>query len=262
MTIDYFVPAIGQQDLVSQCEMVVAFNQSSDDSARFVVVDNGSEIPIESYELIRNDENLGMVKTLRQCMDNSSADILIYAHSDFRLREEAWDSRISEQFERDEKLGMVVAMGCRKAERNGGRSGCFCSFDGDVHGKYPSDNGNFVAMVDGCFLAMRRSIMDICGIPDLRFPPHHFYERDWVLEMVTRGYRAKVIPMQCSHLSGRTACQPECQEWFNKHGGEQSIYNEAERMYLAKWGHLLPVHCDDAGNYFTKAGPVFNSENA
>lgn len=265
MTIDYFVPVVGQEEMAYECTRLLTENalEFMTGKTKIYIVDNGSK---QSFIVssIRNEENLGMVATLKQCMDNSEAEILVYAHSDFMVHHKGWDLLLKSHFVMDEKLGMVVSMGCQQADANGGRSRCFCSFvfDGVVHGKAPSKEGNFVAMADGCFLAMRRSIMDVCGIPDLRFPVHHFYERDWILEMVTSGYRAKVIPLDADHLSGQTACQPECQEWFNQRGGEQSIYNEAERMYLAKWGHLLPVHCDDAGNYFTKAGPVFNSENA
>jgi GT2 family glycosyltransferase len=267
LTIETWIPAIGNEELLKEC--LADLCQNSSVMKEVSIIDNGSEKPIfsgdcewlERFLILRNPVNVGMVKSLRQASDSCGSDLLCFMHSDFMIREDRWDEKVISQFEADEKLGMVVAMGCQVAEANGGRSKCFCSFDGNVHGKYPSDNGNFVAMVDGCFLAMRRSIMDACGIPDLNFPFHHFYERDWVLSMVTRGYRAKVIQLHCDHLSGRTACQPECQEFFNKHGGEQAIYNEAERIYLEKWGHLLPVYCDSAGNYFTRAGRVFNSEN-
>ena len=153
----------------------------------------------------------------------------------------ARDVLLKGYFTTDPKLGMVVSMGCEQADANGGRSRCYCSFrqDGIRHGRRPSKEGNFVAMADGCFLAMRRSIMDACGIPDLRLPVHHFYERDWILEMVTRGYRAKVIPLDADHLSGKTACQPECQEWFNQRGGEQAIYDEARSACTWRSGGIF-----------------------
>lgn len=246
MTIDYFIPALGQQEMLAQVTTELDL-RTRGSGTRLIVIDNGSATPIcepllAIDELIRNDDNLGMVATLAQAKEHSVADILIYAHSDFFIYEDGFDFTIAEFFAFHPRLGLIGAMGCRVAEANGGRSECFCSFrDGHVHGQQTPEGLHAIGMIDGCFLAFRRQMLDELNIPDESFGPHHFYERDWVLTAVTSGWRAGVINMDCVHLSGKTACQPEAQAWFDKHGGEQKIYNENEARYLAKWRHVLPL---------------------
>lgn len=265
MTLDYFIPAVGQPDILQACVDHLHFNASK--RPEITVIDNGSEVPIEDglyqYKLIRNDANVGLPKSLRQAMDLSKSDIIVFAHSDLFMREQGWDEKLINAFEQDPKLGIVCVMGCRVAASNGGREDCFCAFenDGPVHGSKVPDEGIYVAMLDGCFLAMRRTAMDDSGIPDLNYPPHHFYERDWVLSMIVRGWKAKVLNLKSNHLSGKTACQPECQRYFDTIGGEQNVYNSSERMYLQKWGALLPIQVDYNGNYRSSAGPIFCSAN-
>lgn len=247
MTLEYFIPCIGQPELVAQCcENLLKGRRGIAD---ITVIDNGSKIPIKAETsrpqiwIYRSEENMGMVKTLDFVRRKSVADIIVYAHSDFMLYEDEWNLKIAAHFEADPKLGLIGAVGAEQADTNGGRSRVWCSFrDGEVHGWKPETSAlRPVVLLDGCFMAFRRSAMEDAGIPDLSFPFHHFYDKDISLSMHTKGWKVAVLQMDCEHLSGKTACQPECQEFFNKYGGEQAIYNEAEKRYLSKWSHLFPI---------------------
>jgi len=252
MNIDYFIPAIGNQDLLDNClaELVAGFCYPE---TRLVVIDNGSKTPLETTfaEVIRNEENIGMVRTLRQAMDHSKSEILIYAHSDFNMYEDLWDSKIISRFYEDQKLGLIGAVGAEQADKNGGRSNVWCSFrDGEVHGWKPETSSmKPVVLLDGCFMAFRRCAMEKAGIPELPFARHHYHDKHWSMQMVVADYRVGVLQMDCEHLGGQTSTRPECQESFQTDGGEQAIYDSAERQYLERFLPILPVSVDANWNY-------------
>lgn len=260
MTIDYFIPCIGGQELLNECKDILLNASDPTHDTNYFVIDNGSKVPIQVSwwaRLIRNGENLGMVKTLRQCMDLSKADILIFAHSDFLLYEDLWNAKISARFEADPKLGLIGAVGAERAEKNGGRSNVWCGFrDGHLHGWKPETSAlKPVVLLDGCFMAFRRSAMDAAGIPEVPFPRHHFHDKHWSLQMVVSGYRVGVLQMDCEHFGGQTSTRPECQESFQADGGEQAIYDAAERQYLERFGPILSVSVDSQWNYTKQFRP-------
>jgi len=263
MLIEVWIPAIGNVEMLQECITRLIENSALHQHGKLdvYVIDNGSESPIE-FARLRNEKNVGMVEALAQAKANSSADILIYQHSDFMVYEKGWDVKIRDYFIADTKLGLVGAMGAQQADTNGGRSNCYCAFDGSVHG-HPCPKGiTPVVLLDGCLLAMRTEAMRDCGIPDITLPPFHFYDKYISCQFVERGWRVGVTDLDCHHRGGKTSCQPECQKSLQRFGGEQSVYNEAEQKYLERFGSLFPMSVDAFWNYRTKAGPVFNSLHA
>jgi len=259
MTLDVFIPAISGEDVLNQCVWKLVENRVHKETLLFVI-DNGSKRPIweegdRPATVIRNDSNVGMVESLQQAKRICDGDILMFMHSDFMVHERGWDDKILSAFKADPKLGLLGAVGGSVAATNGGRANVLCSFrDAHVHGT-PTPHGVHPAvLLDGCCMIFRKSAMD--GIPELNFPAHHFHDKMWSIQMVMNGYRVGVIKLDCDHLGGRTSCQPECQESFKKWGGEQAIYNSAERKYLEKWGPLFPMSVDANWNYSTRAGPL------
>jgi len=260
MLIEVWIPAIGNVEMLQECITRLIENSALHQHGKLdvYVIDNGSESPIE-FARLRNEKNVGMVEALAQAKANSSADILVYQHSDFRVHEKGWDVKIRDYFIADPKLGLVGAMGAQQADTNGGRSNCYCAFDGSVHG-HPCPKGiTPVVLLDGCFLCFRRAAMFSAGIPELPFPVHHFHDKHWSMQMVNSGWRVGVTDLNCAHLSGQTSCQPECQKSFEPEGGEQAIYNAAERQYIDRWKSMFPVTVDHDWNYRTAAGPIFCS---
>jgi GT2 family glycosyltransferase len=252
MTIDYFLPAIGQQELLDRCVGHLVENMRGT-HAEVHVIDNGSSPPLQVdrrfASLHRMESNLGMVEGLAFAMRESLADILVYSHTDFLIYEAGWDVKLSKFFYDDEQLGLIGAVGARVAAANGGREEVFCSFrDGHLHG-WPTPPGiHPVALLDGCFMAFRRSHLDRIGI-DRSFSPHHFYDKDWSLSFVLNGARVAVIDLDCEHLGGQTSCRPEYQRWANAkepQGGDQAFYLANERRYIAKYTDKFPVrvHAD------------------
>lgn len=250
MTLDVYIPAIGQKELLYKC--IAFLHASSEADADFTIIDNGSKEPLFSHSSlrhvrgIRNEENLGMVASLQQAVDDSEADILVYMHSDMFIFEPGWDRKIIESFEADPKLACLGVVGAVQADANGGRTGTVCAFrDWQNHGSKPTQKVTPVALLDGCFFATRRQVLVDLNLPDTDWPTHHFYDKDLSLSLTMASQRVGVIDLDCEHRGGETSCRPEYQEWANqKHGGDREIYLKAEARYINKWKPCFPVFVD------------------
>jgi hypothetical protein len=260
MTIDYVLPAIGQQELLNRCLHHLLTN--AEGWPEFYVIDNGSEPPLalsNDYDakVCRQETNLGMIESLAFAMSISHADILVYSHTDFLIYERGWDWKLKHYFEADDKLGLIGAVGARVAAENGGREEVFCSFrDGEKHGIKTPQGIHAVALLDGCFMAFRRRDLDRIGI-DRSFSPHHFYDKDWSLSFALNGARVGVIDLDCEHLGGQTSCRPDYQEWANAKdpkGGDRSFYLANEQRYIAKHQDVFPVRVNEEWSVTTRWG--------
>lgn len=246
MRIDYWIPAIGQNEMLQSCVDELRLNQQHGDT-EIHVIDNGSIPPLIVKDAImhREEDNLGMIESLARAMELSHSEILCYAHSDFFIHEFGWDSKIVQAFTKDPKLGLVGTVGARVAESDGGRSEVICSFrDGSAHGTPTPPGIHSVAILDGCAMFFRRSELDRIGI-DRGFQIHHFYDKAFSLEFTLRGSRVGVIQLDCDHRGGQTSCRPDYQKWASlrtgSDDGDLAIYRDSERRYLEKYRRDLPV---------------------
>lgn len=244
MKVSAYIPALGQQEILDECVELLATNSTLSDTKLFVI-DNASKTPLKSQYafIIRNEENAGMVGSLRQAVQHSDADVLCYLHSDMFIFEPGWDAQILQAFEADPKLGMLGVVGAEVAEANGGRSLVHCAFrDWVKHGHKPTKKITPVAILDGCCLIMRRELLLTGDLLDETLPSHHFYDKSLSLAFTMASHRVGVIDLDCAHISGQTSCRPEYQDWAQKnHGGDDMIYHRAEQHYLNKWGPCFPV---------------------
>lgn len=264
MTIDYFIPAIGQQELLDRC--VHELVSGATGFTRVHIIDNGSERPLLKHDgggckqcffnssIHRLENNLGMIESLAYAMENCMADILVYSHSDFFIHEQGWDDKLRRFFLDDPKLGLIGAVGARVAAANGGREEVFCSFrNGHEHGMQTPAGLHPAAILDGCFMAFRRRDLDRIGI-DRTFSPHHFYDKDWSLTFTLAGARVGVMDLDCEHLGGQTSCRPQYQEWAYKNAvnGDQSFYDRNEAKYIGKHKDVFPVRVNADWSVETK----------
>lgn len=262
--IDVIIPHINKPPLLQQCLKLYA-ETCNPELTRVIVIDNGSDEALVSniYSnciVVRNDDNLGMVKTLEQAKALSNAEILIYTHSDTFYYQKGWDQMIVDEFEKNPKLGLVGIVGGTSATGDGGRGGMYCSFrNGGLHGVPTPPGVHFVALLDGCSLMFRRAALDSFEL-DKRFLPHHFYDKDWCMEVLTRGWNVGVIGMDCEHLGGQiTVGGQKYQPWADKFlidnnhqtekTGDQYFYSENERLYIEKWKDYFPVNVNADGSY-------------
>jgi glycosyltransferase involved in cell wall biosynthesis len=245
MTLDVFIPAIGQQELLDQTIQHLVDNDVLD-STWYYVIDNGSKTPLQSEiaDVIRNEENLGMVGSLRQAMEYSDAEILIYLHSDMLIFEPGWDTQLIEAFESDPKLAALGVVGAVQADSNGGRSGTVCAFrDGHLHGSKPSQHITPVALLDGCFMALRRAYLENFDWDTLEENGYLFsYDKGLTLALTMQSLHVGVIDFDSQHLGGRTSCQTEFHDTLKEKGSDlDSMYRDSERRYIERWKDTLPV---------------------
>lgn len=265
MKIDVIIPHINKPALLEKCLGLYRDN-CNPDITNVIVIDNGSEPPLENNiygSVVRYPDNLGMIKTLEEAKKMSTAEILCYTHSDTFYYEPGWDAKVVEAFQADPKLGLIGIVGGTQATADGGRSNMYCSFrNGHMHGNQTPPGLHYVALLDGCSLIFRREALDSFEI-DKGFYPHHFYDKDWCLEVLTRGWKVAVMAMDCEHLGGQiTIGGQHYQKWANHfleenkidthQNGDQYFYTENEKRYINKWKDKFPISVNKDGTYTSR----------
>lgn len=245
MTCSVVIPAIGQQELLDECVEYLAENVVG--VVPIYVIDNGSKVPLKSEfaNVIRNEENRGMVGSLKQAVEMCNTDVLVYQHSDLFMYEHGWDEQVLRAFEQDPKLGIIGVVGAEWATKDGGRAHVWCSFrDWRIHGHKPRTKITPVALLDGCYMAFRRSMMEELGLPEVYGDgnEYFFYDKEISLTATMASWRVGVIDLDCDHLGGRTSCSEEFTKTIHTKSETHDImYARSERRYLDKWGPCFDV---------------------
>lgn len=161
-------------------------------------------------------------------------DILLFMHDDAFIDDIFFLEKIHQGLTRADILGVVG--NTRRVPRQ--PAWCFTpeyKFDHPylsgavLHGDYGSAGYNRYGLsekscelLDGVFLAVRRSVLRQAGV---RFDPQfqfHFYDMDFCRSVRSRGLRMMTIPVTLTHQSGG--------------GYLMEDWNAAYARYLQKWG--------------------------
>lgn len=246
LSVATYTPALGQQSLVDDSLELLLDNAVLRETS-FHIIDNASKEPITSpfAAVIRNEENKGMVGTLRQAREHCTAEILVYLHSDMFIYHEGWDREIATAFENDPKLGLLGVVGAEWATKDGGRALVHCAFrDWVSHGHKPTKMITPVAILDGCFCAFRKSMMEELDIPEVYGDGNEFffYDKELSLTCTMASWRVGVINLDCQHLGGSTSCGPEfIDSLADKGTSHDEMYQRSEQRYLNKWKDQFTV---------------------
>lgn len=245
MRLEAWTPALGQQEILDKCIGLLHRNATDPETALYVI-DNGSKNALDSAHafVIRNEENRGMVGSLNQAVEHSTADVIVYLHSDMYLYEEGWDRKIIHAFKSDPKLAALGVVGAEVAEADGGRSRVWCSFrDWPIHGSHPRKEITPVALLDGCLMAFRRSVLQETNLDALEENGYLFsYDKDLTLTLTMDSHRVAVIDLDCQHIGGQTSCREEFNDTLKSQGlNLDDMYKESERRYIEKWKPCFPV---------------------
>jgi len=198
---------------------------NTSDDTEWMIIDNGSTEPVEDFfvknlkpkrmNYIRNEENIGLVKTIQQAYDNCETDILAITHSDVFIYEKDWDKRIISYFEKMPNLGAAGffgAQGCgpigeriQDVPSAGVMAGMSNMLEAEIHGMRMEKEWHPVAIFDGLMMIFRMDMLRKGNGFDQRYIYHHIYDRDASLESLRRGYNNIVVNVPCHHLSGTTA---------------------------------------------------------
>lgn len=290
MKLSVVFPVHNQHALASAVLDLAIANLAGNNDVEFVVIDNGSAQPFLyvptnastgfTFKLVRLTTNIGVYPIFWEALKHATGGIIAVLHSDVFIAEKGWDTRVLQAFESNERLGLVGFVGSNEIDAAGGRGLGTCSnFIGlEYHDKGASWKGSPAevhgrretaisksAVVDGCVMIFRRSVLD--AIPQRAdFPPHHFYDRLLSCEVLERGYEVAVLGVGFDHIGGQTVNQEDsystmASAWAEKNLGIKSpgeyvsafgnpahnwdtvIYLEAERRWISEYRdqkHLIP----------------------
>lgn len=285
-SLSVIIPFIDNWDITANCLSKLAAYTTRD--IELILIDNGSD---ENYEeqakeiirsshldikFVRNENNIGVLPTFKQGLDEAAGDILVYIHNDVLLHERAWNERIEQAFHEDAQLGMAGLFGARGVHPDGGREGsmshmigqewgiCECHRPAAMHHGELMVNIYPAAVFDGVGMFFRRSVLqDLADHSDLFEDwraPHHFYDRIMSLKVLERGYHMCVIGIKFDHYSGATANHSNKYvafgtKWLTDHGYvmndigvDDSIYWIAEGQWRKEYANRLPVRVDQNYN--------------
>jgi len=250
------------------------FRYNTSDDVEWLIIDNGSTDPVEKFireflrpkrlKYIRNEQNLGMIRTLQQAYENCETEILALTHNDVFIYEKNWDKRIVSYFEQIPKLGGVGFFGAQGCGPIGERiqdipfglpsntqAGMSNMLEAEIHGFRLEKEWHPAAIFDGFFMAFSMEMLKKGNGFDQRYLYHHLYDRAYSLQSLALGYKNIVVNVPCHHLSGLTANRSEYQAWIDKQVGTQNFtgdkwtHDENTRRFNQIWGSVLPLYVEN-----------------
>lgn len=263
------IPIMNQLNDCKASLALLKYNTSDD--TEFMIIDNGSTEDVEKFVLrylrpkklqfIRNEENIGLVKTMQQAYKNCKTDVLALTHNDVFIYEKDWDKRVLSYFETIEKLGGVGffgSQGCgpigeriQDVPRSNIAAGFSNMLEAEIHGMRLFNEYRPAAIFDGFFMAFSMEMLKKGNGFDQRYQYHHLYDRDAALESLRRGYKNIVVNVPCHHLSGLTANRSEYQTWIDektKHEGftgDKFTHDHNTDLFKEKFKDVLPLYVRD-----------------
>lgn len=229
-------------------QLVVINNNSQDNTVEFIEKFVFPHFP--NHKLVNNPENVGVLKSMQQAIDETNGDIIAILHNDLYIFTPEWDDIVKYHFEDDDKVGLAGFIAGQGIHVNGGRVNTVSNMlEAEVHGERLKQ-AMIVSNFDGMALIGRRKMFEEVGGFDLSYSYHHFYDRDISLASHFGGWKNLYIPISCHHRSGITANRPDYQYWIEgKMGtkglseggktGDQLSYDLSEKRFFEKWGNKL-----------------------
>lgn len=240
-----------------------------------IVYDNGVGLSTR----LGTGENIGNYGVFHRSARKLSADLILFIHNDLVIHEAGYDRRLIEVFSEDSDLGLAGFIASDEIDFAGGRGlGTRSNYQGEEPGTSPAethgkrDEGyHSAAVVDGAAMCFRREAL--LDLPELDFPPHHFYDKLFSCQALERGWRVGYLGIACDHLSGQTANSYKgyhdlARRWCEEHdcvrtgNPDQDVYLEAEHRFLTEYRdekRFIPLKVGpDHQVYHThpKGGPV------
>lgn len=193
------------------------------------------------------EDNVGVVKAYEWLYQNSTEDILVFAHDDVEVYERGWNERIRKVFENDDKVALCGFGGARhhgtsdlykrpyRVNQLVRREYLSNVKDAETHGKRFTGEIQ-VGVLDGFVLCIRRRFLDL--IAGFRFLMVHgvdFIGYDYVICALARRkeFTIKVIGVQCHHYGGGTSVKLNVDR--------QSEYDRFHRWYYDEFRDVMPV---------------------
>lgn len=261
------IPVLNQLHDVKGALGTFRYNTSED--TEWMIIDNGSTDPYEDFlrhylkpkkmNYIRNEENIGLVKTMQQAYENCDTDILALTHSDVFVYEKDWDKRVISYFEQMPDLGAAGffgAQGCgpigeriQDVPHPGQMAGYSNMIEASIHGVKLEKEWLPCSIFDGFMMIFRMDMLRKGGGFEQRYQFHHIYDRDAGLESIRRGYKNIIVNVPCHHWGGVTANRSDYQNWIQNKMGRQDAdkftHDENSKLFAEKFKDVLPLYVEN-----------------
>lgn len=244
---------------------------NTSDDTEILIVDNGSTDDYSGFfykylrpkrlRIIRNEENIGLVKTYQQIFENCETEILAITHNDVAIYEFYWDVRVRKYFETIPDLGMVGffgAQGCgpigeriQDVPKYGTMAGMSNMLEAEIHGMRLEQEWRPAGIFDGMMMIFDMGMLRKGKGFDQRYLYHHLYDRAVSLQSLALGYKNIVVNVPCHHISGLTANRPEYQAWIDKktnhqnYTGDHWTHELNSQIFKQIWAPVLPFYVRD-----------------
>lgn len=270
------VPIMNRHELT--VEFLKLLNENTAKIDEIIIVDNGSETDLLSYEgmqsvdsrilnalrIIKNEKNVGVRDAINQIWKATDCEYIFLTHNDVLILEHDWDTKVRTIFENLPETGIVGCYGSKmlgtadiyktpyrlnQLARGGNVSGS--SMDKSVHGfrgmATPYEN---VATFDGFAMIVKKEIFDkICGLSTDILEIHHMYDQYICTESLKLGYENIVIPLNFFHKGGQTDTS---QDWSKETGkSKQQVHEDAHPKFYNHYKGVLPIIVEDIFNEST-----------
>lgn len=168
---------------------------------------------------------------------------LCFMHEDIVFHSQDWGRTCIKRMEEDENIGMLGVAGGQFVSRisdgwwsmlkmRKGRIIQGFSAQGEQKIRediFDSDwTHNQVVAIDGLWMLTKKEVFDKGVYWDtVHYKGFHFYDLDFSIQIVEKGYRIEIIPVIIEHRSG---------------GMQNPTFWDNYLSFHQKWNHFLPVH--------------------
>jgi GT2 family glycosyltransferase len=188
---------------------------------------------------------LDVVPAMQDCYEDTKEPILGLLHDDIIIYEKDWDKHVLAQFD-DPRVGVVGFGG-------GLGHGHPSLYQGEYHlqklarqtflsnmRSWERHGGNFkgerdVAILDGCVLFVRRTLLDDLGGWTNAAPFGYWLYSEWLCcEARRRGLKIRLVGIDFEHLGGKTS----------GHIARVPSYEDAHRLLWENYRDVLPARVE------------------
>ncbi len=193
-------------------------------------LDSADKMAHRFVDVLYNNPNLGMVPALHALYETSrdDQDIICYMHDDLEILEKGWDQRVKAVFE-DPKVAIVgfggaTGLGVDDIYKTPYRIEQLQRIDyysnqvgWEIHGKRETGVRD-VAVVDGFFMAVRTEFLNQIGGWKTFGHNFHMYDVWLCLKAIERGWKVKIVGVECDHHGGGTSTSAEYMNYCRENG--------------------------------------------
>jgi len=194
-------------------------------------------------EVWKNDPNIGVVPAMQKLYENNAdEDIICYVHDDVTVYDPNWADRVRAEFD-DPKVAIVGFGGATgigtdwiyreryQIEQLQRINYASNQRDWETHGSYEAGSKD-VAVVDGFFMAVRTSLLREIG--GFKWFPYRFHCYDTALCVMAhrKGYKVRMVGVECQHHGGGTSTTPEYKKWCLENGTTMEREHEEPHRWM------------------------------